>query len=255
MSNRRVLLVEDDILIGADLSDRLTSFGLEVFGPFQTGNEALNFCDSQNIDLAILDIELKGEMNGITLSSAIRSKQEVPVIFLTKAEDDQTLQEVLKSGYAGFIGKPFKNIELQTNIWKALEIRKNHTLDTSKLQISDRIFLRNGTGQFSIMLSKISYIEANREVCKIFIDDCADVKTVDGNLSKILSKLAFSELFERCHKSYAVNLKKIKRINSAKNGTIKSITPNKKYLVLQNDIEIPLSSTYKPQVLKRLKFL
>ena len=84
MESIRILVVEDDPIIAADLQDRLTESGYTVLGPVAAGEDALSFVEQDNLpDLVLMDIQLEGEWDGIETTRRIRLKHDMPIIFTT----------------------------------------------------------------------------------------------------------------------------------------------------------------------------
>ncbi|OUL36218.1 hybrid sensor histidine kinase/response regulator [Nostoc sp. T09] len=120
MTNAKILVVEDEAIVAKDLRNRLTRFGYMVPGVASSGqdaiNKALEFCP----DLVLMDIRLKGEMDGVEAAQEIHKHLDIPIIYLTAYADDNTLERAKVTEPFGYLLKPFKERELQTNIEIAL---------------------------------------------------------------------------------------------------------------------------------------
>jgi PAS domain S-box-containing protein len=120
MNKTTVLIVEDEAIVAADLSGKLGQFGYEVVGIAATGDEAIESACRLKPRIVLMDIWLKGTMDGIEAAAAIRSQYDVPVIYLTAHSDSATLERAKLSGPFGYILKPFEERELATTIEMAL---------------------------------------------------------------------------------------------------------------------------------------
>ena len=116
----RILVVEDEGVVAKDLQSRLKKLGYDVPATVQTGEEALRAAGELNPQLILMDIRLKGSMDGVETSARIMEKFRTPVIFLTAYADDGTLGRAKLTEPYGFILKPFNERELHTAIQVAL---------------------------------------------------------------------------------------------------------------------------------------
>ncbi|RLA86666.1 MAG: hypothetical protein DRG58_11810 [Deltaproteobacteria bacterium] len=117
---KRILIVEDERIIAEDLKQTLETLGYSVSAIVASGEEAINAVAAQNPDLVLMDIVLKGEMDGIAAAAQIRSLFKIPVVFLSAYGDAQTLERAKVTEPFGYILKPFDNRELHINIEIAL---------------------------------------------------------------------------------------------------------------------------------------
>jgi CRP-like cAMP-binding protein/AmiR/NasT family two-component response regulator len=112
----KILVVEDDHLIGADIISALESFGYETEGPIAKGEDVLDRIDVIKPDFVLMDIELEGKLDGIETARAIQKKTSVPVVFLTALNDEGTLQRAKLENSYGYLIKPFNAQELHSMI-------------------------------------------------------------------------------------------------------------------------------------------
>ncbi len=120
MPSARILVVEDEAIIAADLKSRLSRMGYHIVATTPTGTEALALAAALRPDLILLDIVLKGEMDGAQAGERIRADYDIPVIYLTAYSDDATVQRVKAAEPYGYILKPFQDREMYTAIEIAL---------------------------------------------------------------------------------------------------------------------------------------
>jgi len=120
MKQTRILIVEDEAIVSLDVQDRLRELGYEVTGVADRGDAALVMVASTRPDLVLMDIRLKGGMDGIAAAEEIRRHWHIPVIYLTAFSDDNTLQRAKVSEPFGYIIKPFEDREIQSAIEMAL---------------------------------------------------------------------------------------------------------------------------------------
>ncbi|MEJ2207701.1 MAG: response regulator [Anaerolineae bacterium] len=125
MDGAKILIVEDETITILDLQDRLRSLGYDVAGHAMRGEEAIHLVRALQPDLVLMDVRLGGEMDGIQTAEAIRSFEDVPVVFLTAYSDDDTLRRARIIEPFGYLLKPFAERELYTTIEMALH--KHHS--------------------------------------------------------------------------------------------------------------------------------
>ncbi|GAB1544421.1 hypothetical protein NUACC21_70970 [Scytonema sp. NUACC21] len=123
MADARILIVEDERIVAKDISKRLKNLGYVVVAAVSSGEEAIEKAAETRPDLVLMDIRLKGKMDGIKASEQIRAEFNIPVIFLTAYADEKTLQRAKVTEPFGYIVKPFDERELYAAIEVALRRR------------------------------------------------------------------------------------------------------------------------------------
>lgn len=116
MANARILVVEDEGIIAKDLDYTLKGLGYTVPAIAFSGEDAIKKAAELRPDLVVIDIVLKGHMNGVQAAEEIRDRFDIPVIYLTAYSDDKTLERAKVTQPFGYIVKPFDERELYTNI-------------------------------------------------------------------------------------------------------------------------------------------
>jgi signal transduction histidine kinase/DNA-binding NarL/FixJ family response regulator len=108
----KILVVEDENIVAMDLRATLTRLGYEVVDTVGTGRQAIEQVERQHPDLVLMDIQLRGDMDGVEAAERIRTLH-VPVVYLTAFSDDATLRRARETGPHGYVLKPFDDRELQ----------------------------------------------------------------------------------------------------------------------------------------------
>jgi PAS domain S-box-containing protein len=116
MAKIKILVVEDESLVAKDIRNMLHGQGYDVVGVLSTGEEALQAVRTSSPDLVLMDIVLKGEIDGIAAAETIWEDFGIPVIYLTAYADETTLSRAKITEPFGYILKPFDERELQTTI-------------------------------------------------------------------------------------------------------------------------------------------
>lgn len=137
MALQRILIVDDEIFIAKDLEARLIGFGYDVVGIASDGREAIALTAQLEPNLVLIDLALRGAMDGILAAEEIRKLSPIPIIFLTADADQATLHRAGVTEPFGYVVKPFAERELQMNIEMAL-----YKVETKKqaYQLEDRFF-------------------------------------------------------------------------------------------------------------------
>ncbi|MCI0684555.1 MAG: response regulator [Gemmataceae bacterium] len=130
-----ILVVEDESIVAEDLRERLTKMGTTVLGPVATGEQAVEVAEQSHPDLVLMDIRLKGRMDGVEAADQIRKKCHIPVVYLTAHSDDHTLERAKRSQPEGYLLKPFEESDLRVNIELALS---KHAIEEQLRQSEQR---------------------------------------------------------------------------------------------------------------------
>jgi CheY-like chemotaxis protein len=120
MDKAQILVVEDDNIVVMELEDSLQSLGYAVSDVASYGEEAIEKAAERRPDLVLMDIRLKGDVNGIDAAQEIHERFDIPVIYLTAYADEDTLQRAKITEPYGYIIKPFEERELYSVIEMAL---------------------------------------------------------------------------------------------------------------------------------------
>lgn len=146
MSETKILIVEDEFVVANDIEARLLDLRYGVAGKASSGEEAIQLAESVSPRLVLMDIHLRGEMDGITTAMEIRRRFKIPVVFLTAYADDDTLERAKEAEPFGYILKPFEDRELRTIIEIAVykhraeaEIRRLSRLYATLSQVNQAI--------------------------------------------------------------------------------------------------------------------
>jgi PAS domain S-box-containing protein len=120
MTSERILIVEDESIVALDIKSRLLGLGYTVLGVASSGEQAVRKAAEASPDLVLMDIKLKGQMDGIETAEQIHACLNVPIIYLTAFADEATLQRAKVTEPYGYMLKPFEERELHTTVEMAL---------------------------------------------------------------------------------------------------------------------------------------
>lgn len=122
-SKGKVLIVEDDMLLSMVEERLITRLGFDVVGKVTKGADAIDKADELNPDIIVMDISLKGEMDGIEAMELIREKSSVPVIYLSGSGDRYSYERAKKTGFTEYLTKPVTSGDLKEPLSLALSQR------------------------------------------------------------------------------------------------------------------------------------
>lgn len=116
----RVLIVEDDMLLSMVEERLIKRLGYDVIGKVAKGSEAIRKAEELNPDIIVMDISLKGDLDGIETMEAIRQKSDVPVIYLSGSGDRYSLERAKKTGFVDYLTKPVTGGDLKEPLFAAM---------------------------------------------------------------------------------------------------------------------------------------
>jgi len=114
MKTSTILVVEDENIVAKDLQNRLKRLGYAVPELASSGEEAIRKAATSRPDLVLMDIGLRGKIDGIEAAQQIYTRLRIPVVFLTAYADDSTIRRAKIVKPFGYIGKPLEDQELYT---------------------------------------------------------------------------------------------------------------------------------------------
>ncbi len=240
----KILIVEDEMIIAANISLQVSKLGYEVLGILPRGEEALCFIKEAPPDIILMDINLKGSIDGIETARIMQQHHNIPIIYLTANADDEHFNRAKSTHPQAFISKPFNSLDLKRAIELTTsrvqnggpEANRDPKTDNITLVLNDSIYIRNQEKLIKIFIADILYIEAERNYCRIYTKGkeyllVMTLKDLDEKLPK--------EHFMRIHRSYIINIGHIDEI------AISYVAVAKK--------TIPLRRSVKEELLQRLQ--
>jgi len=120
MTHSRILIVEDEAIIAADLQRRLSRMGCEVVGMAASGEDAVRLATTLKPELILMDINLRGEMDGTQAAQQLRTQLQLPVVYLTASSGTSVVKRAKLTDAFGYLLKPIDERLLQITIEMAL---------------------------------------------------------------------------------------------------------------------------------------
>jgi DNA-binding LytR/AlgR family response regulator len=238
----KILIVEDEMLIAANISIQLESLGYEILGIIPRGQEAINVIKSDKPDLVLMDINLKGEMDGIETATLMQLDGAIPIIYLSANTDEASFKRAKATNPYAFLSKPFKKLDLKNALALASDrilIEKSEPQNQpDKFVLNDRIFVRHNEVMVKIIIEDILYLEADRNYCNVCTK--SNIYLLVNTLKNMEDKLPV-EQFQRIHRSFIVNVNHVDEV--AQN-----------HITVENKI-LPLSKELRKDLLDRLRLI
>lgn len=242
----KILIIEDELLIAEDIRMHLEKLGYEVIGIASNYNEAINLATTDNPDIALVDIIIDGEKDGIETATYLKQHFDIPIIFLTSHADKPTVDRAKKANPDGYLVKPFNSNDLFTSIEIAFSNHVNKTKNAKDNEVSpsddsfvlkDCIFIKKDYLLVKIRFDELRYIKSDGNYVEVF---CENKKFLTrSTLKDFLQKLPPNR-FVQVHKSYAINIEYIDAIEYSN-------------LIIGKET-IPLSRSYSDELKKYLPF-
>jgi PAS domain S-box-containing protein len=159
MNKPRIMLVEDEKVVAADIQECVKGLGYEVVGAAATGTEALRLAVKTMPDLVLMDIKLKGVLDGIDVAGALYDQLKIPVVYLTAHADAEILERAKQTAPSGYVLKPFDDRTLRTAIELAFDRhrRERQLIDGGQRMaaaigsIDEAVIVTQESGQVALM--------------------------------------------------------------------------------------------------------
>lgn len=223
-----ILIVDDESLIAFTLQRMLQNMGFLKINMVHTEEEAIHHLLTKKVDIALLDINLGEGSEGLSLAK-ICQQQEIAFLYISSYTDKATLDKAIKTSPGAYVTKPF----MAANLYAALEITLSKFIEVEE----KKYFTFKDKGSLiKVAYDEIVYLKADDIYAEIFTENKAYVYR--SSIRKLLEVFDTDKII-KVHRSYAVNLRYITKINANS--------------VALNDIEIPLSRTFKADLIERFE--
>ncbi len=244
MSKIKILIIEDELIIAESMRMMLEELDYEVIGIASDSAEAFDILLKDVPDIALVDLMLRHNEDGVELARSIKQQHDLPVIFITSLSDKVTVERAKEVHPEGYIVKPFEKKDLYTSIEIALS---NFLQSSAKKQAKE---------EENYFFREFLFVKKKYQFEKVRIHDIQWIKS-DGNYlemycqaeRKYLIRSSFHEFFDninsdiflQVHKSYAVNVEFIDSVRT------NEIVVNKRL--------VPIGKTYHDVIRKRLNIM
>ncbi len=208
---KKILIVEDEEELASNIAEILTGLDYQVAAIVDNAQSAMEFLDGNLVDLVLMDILIKGDVDGIDLAYQIREKYDVPIVFSTAYSGTEFLERISSEIHEGYLLKPFTMDSLKAAVFFGLKRHEEKPVNAKKskgsLKVMDKGYL------VPIPFNELLYLKADGLYTKVF----TKVKSylVRDILKGFEDKLP-EEQFIRVHKSFLINVNHVTSFNAKK---------------------------------------
>lgn len=220
---KNVLIVEDESIVALEIASYITELGYKVLGSVTSAKKALQLLDDINVDLILMDVYLKEEMDGISCVVEIKKQKDIPVIYISAFSDDETLSRAIETDPSAYLIKPFNRKELKAAMCIATKNSSSalnrgdtvfddefsfDTKETELIMLGEIIHLTKQERQLLLLLvtSKNRVISIYELENEIWPDKLSNENTRRALVSRLRSKLKYKFL-ETIHSiGYRINI-------------------------------------------------
>lgn len=222
-----ILIVEDELMISEMLKGMLIKLGYTVIGQARSFDKAVEIMeDTKKIDLALLDINLEQDKNGIDLARLINEKFKIRFAYLTSYATPEYIRQAGETGPEAYLLKPFN----QDDLYATIEIIRGRT------QQNHKVLVRTGSEEVPISVDDLISIKSDNIYLEL---QTRQKKFITRNYMDEFLQMLPANSFLRIHRSYAINISKIQSISSS--------------TVLVDGREFPVSRRHKEELLEILR--
>jgi DNA-binding LytR/AlgR family response regulator len=213
--NNRAVIIEDEYFVSNHLKSILQKNGFTVVATYHDGESALKDLPSLINSVFLLDIQLSGSLDGVHVALELQ-KRNIPFVFITANIEDTTFKSAIKTNPLAYISKPFKEMDVIAGV----------TIASQKLKT--KIPIESGQELLMVNPEDVLYFKSDNNYVEVILENKKSyllrkrLKALEADLPKD---------FKRCHKSFLINSSKITRLKGS--------------FIYLNEIEIPLSRTYR----------
>ncbi len=187
MPDIRVLIVEDEPLIAEDISDFVEELGFVSVGIAYNSEKAIYMIENAHPDIALLDINIEGDKDGIEVAQIIREKYHIPFIYLTSHSDKATLDKAKATLPYGYILKPFNEKDLLTTMEMALfRHASENKVVLPSIEKINQLFNTNITPSEYKCIQQLAEGKTNKQMAA---DQFVSVNTIKTHLKNLFTKL------------------------------------------------------------------
>lgn len=249
MRPARILIVEDKNLIAEAIRATLENAGYEVAGHAESGEDALQLAKQESPDVILMDVQLAGDMDGVETAEELNRLYDIPLIYLTDFQDEDTFAKAKLTNPASYLTKPYQPHDLL----RAIELafynagtgreagRDQGEVTDTVFSLNNNLFVKEQGVCYRVNPADIQWIKAARSYFEIKTIKRSFTKT--GNLSIFNQKFSHPSLV-RISRSYIINIDQV----VAKKGNLLIVDG-------EENEDLIISESYRAEVEKHLNVI
>ena len=237
----KIFIVEDNSFHMEALEIMLADLGHEVVGKSQSAIEAFSLIKETDPEVVLMDINLNGYNDGLTLSRELKKVVDIPIIFTSALTEKQIIQEAVGIQPAAYLVKPIDMTDLRINIELALNRSQTQAKEESNRSKDKEFFsVRLGLKLAKLDFDQIKVLQVDTKNYVSIVYENGKNYSLKSSLKQILEELPASQ-FIQVHRNHAINL-----------HFLDFIIENEQVLKMKDDSSIPIGKTYRSKLYKRL---
>ncbi len=240
MERYKILIVEDEINIAESLQEIIEILDHDVVGIADSADTAIAILEKEEVDLALLDIQIRGAKDGVELAESIKSRFKIPYIFTTAYADNETIRRASNQSPYGYLVKPYGIKDINAAIEVAISnYQEFRHLTTNEGKFSNnQLFVKVDSRLVKINIEDVLYVEAKGDYALFKTEKESFI--IHSTIKNIETKLSPAS-FLKVHRSYIINIDKIIDIEDSN--------------LLIKDKIIPISRSKKPLLMQRISLI
>lgn len=233
----KIFIVEDNRFHLEVLEIMLGDLGHDIVGKSQSAKDAISLIHTTTPELILMDINLHGYNDGLTLSKELKKIMDIPIIFTSALTERQVIQEAVYIQPAAYLVKPINMTDLRINI----ELALNKVPPKKELNPGEYFFsVRLGSKLIKLDFDQIKILQVDTKNYVSILCENGKTYTVKRSLKRILEELPAAQ-FIQTHRQYAVNL-----------HFLDFIIEDEQVLKLKDDSSVPIGKTFRKGLYQRL---
>jgi len=198
-----ILIVEDDIIVSESIAEDLKRENYKVLGQCDSGASVLELIEERLPDLVLMDIKLKGVIDGIQIAEHIQKNYHIPIIYLTDAIDFDTFKKAKSTSPVNYLTKPFQTHQLLMAIELALNVEK------TAINTAFGFFRNTDKEEVKVNYQDILYLKSEKVYCHVVLKDKSFL--ISQPMGTIHKRIPFKDII-RVAKSYCINRNHVDKI-------------------------------------------
>jgi len=172
---KKILIVEDESLVALDISESIASLGHKTVGIASDFNGAIELTNRYKPDLILMDICLKGDKDGIDAADKIKSKYDIPIIYITALNNEKDIQRAILTNPSAYLIKPFDTTSLKIAIKIALKHRRNKYDLEGDIKLDEEFSYDSSSRQLILNGEYVSLTKRENDLLSLFIDNANNI--------------------------------------------------------------------------------
>lgn len=202
MAQTQILVVEDENIVARDLQQTLRTLGYGVPVMASSGEEAIEKAAATRPDLVLMDIKLKGRLDGVAAAEEIGDRLDIPVVYLTAYADEQTLRRAKVTEPFGYLLKPFDERSLHAAIEVALHRHRMQMTLRSLAHVDELTGLYNRRGFFMLAKQHLKVARRTKRALWLIFVDLDGFKGINDRFGHREGDLALIKTAEILRKTF-----------------------------------------------------